>query len=75
MYWVEFNNAVVRKLDPQGVISTVAGRGATPTGAPTVDGPATSVCLGAVYGMDVDAAGSVYIAIAATDASPKSRTG
>jgi predicted amidohydrolase len=50
----------VRKVSPEGIISTVAGGG---TALPSVEGaPAGSVALGALIGIVVDAAGNLYVA-------------
>jgi hypothetical protein len=59
LYLAEWNNHRVRKVSPEGIISTVAGVG---TALPSVAGaPAIAVALGALTGIAVDAAGNLYI--------------
>jgi alpha-tubulin suppressor-like RCC1 family protein/sugar lactone lactonase YvrE len=53
-------NHRVRKVDPSGVITTVAGDG-TP-GYYGDNGPAVSASLNSPYGVSVDSGGNVYIA-------------
>jgi hypothetical protein len=62
IYFIDYNNYVVRKVSTSGVITTIAGTGnplisstPNPTGV-----PATSVDLGLLSGLAVDAAGNVY---------------
>ncbi len=51
----------LRKINPQGVLSTVAGtKGPIFGGTPLVAGPATSVSIGAPRFATVDAAGNIY---------------
>jgi uncharacterized protein (TIGR03437 family) len=53
----------VRKVAPNGIISTVAGNGTNITGAFSGDGgPATSAALYTPKGLAVNAAGNLYIA-------------
>jgi sugar lactone lactonase YvrE len=59
-YIVDNQNAVIRKIDPTGVIKTVAGNG-TP-GFAGEGGPATAAELMDPRGVAVDANGNVYIA-------------
>jgi sugar lactone lactonase YvrE len=55
----EWHGSRVRKVSPDGIITTVAGGGAA---SPSVEGaPATSVALRALTGIAVDAAGNLYI--------------
>lgn len=54
-------NNVVRKVDPTGIISTVAGNYALPIGDTGDGGPATSAELGVPYHVSVDAAGELFI--------------
>jgi sugar lactone lactonase YvrE len=56
-------NQRVRRVDPSGVISTVAGNGRF--GYSGDGGPATSASLNSPYGVTVDAAGDLFIADAA----------
>ena len=66
LYINDSNNFVIRKVTPQGTISTVAGTGSLdttcPSPTPTVAAipSATSVALGYVNGLAVDAKGNVY---------------
>lgn len=61
VYIADSNNAVVRKVTPQGVISTVAGTGGT-EGYSGDGGAATKATLMAPLGVALDAAGNLYIA-------------
>jgi sugar lactone lactonase YvrE len=60
LYFTESNNYVVRKVDRNGIITTVAGNGSY--GFSGIGGPATSARLGTVYGLALDPAGNVYFA-------------
>ena len=60
LYIADVGNHRVRKVDPAGVITTVAGAGAWRYGGD--GGPATSAQLHSPEGMAVDAAGNLYIA-------------
>jgi DNA-binding beta-propeller fold protein YncE len=60
LYIADSSNHRVRKVDPQGVITTVAGDG-TPT-ARGDGGPATAASLSRPSDVDVDAEGNLYIA-------------
>ena len=51
----------VRKVTPDGVITTIAGNGASPTFGGD-DGPAGKALLSVSYGVAVDAVGNLYIA-------------
>jgi sugar lactone lactonase YvrE len=57
---VDVNNNRIREVDPSGVITTVAGNGAS--GYSGDGGPATSARLAAPSGVVVDAAGDLFIA-------------
>lgn len=58
IYFTDFGNAVIRKVTPAGIISTIAGTG---TQGYTGDGgPATSAQLGAPNSICMDAAGNMY---------------
>lgn len=59
LYIADMNNNRVRKVDPSGTISTVAGNGNCCNGGD--GGPATSADLGP-QGIAVDSAGNLYIA-------------
>jgi len=59
VYFAETNNNIIRKISTTGIISTVAGTGAV--GYSGDGGPATAATLNAPYGVDVDAAGNLYI--------------
>lgn len=60
LYIADSNNHRVRKVNPSGVISTVAGNG-TP-GSSGDGGPATGATLNYPTGVFVDAPGNLYIA-------------
>jgi len=55
----EYNNRI-RKVDTAGIITTVAGNGSTAFSGD--GGPATAAGLDHPWGVDVDAAGNIYIA-------------
>jgi len=60
LYIADWNNHRIRKVDPSGTITTVAG-----TGSPSFcgdNGPATRACLRAPYSVGTDGLGNVYIA-------------
>jgi sugar lactone lactonase YvrE len=63
VYIAETYSSVVRKVNPQGIISTAAGNGTfSCCGEPNGDGgPATSASLGFPYALAVDAQGNLYI--------------
>jgi hypothetical protein len=61
LYISDSNNHRIRKITAAGVISTVAGNGAS-SGALGDGGLATTVPLGSLYGVAVDAAGNLYFA-------------
>jgi Abnormal spindle-like microcephaly-assoc'd, ASPM-SPD-2-Hydin/Galactose oxidase, central domain/NHL repeat len=64
LYILDAYNNRVRKIATNGNISTVAGSGATGCGAGGYSGdggPATSATLNCPIGLDVDAAGNLYI--------------
>jgi sugar lactone lactonase YvrE len=60
LYIAEFRNSVVRKVDTNGIITTVAGNGTA--GYSGDGGPATSANLNEPYAVAVDLAGNLYIA-------------
>lgn len=60
LYVADTNNNRIRKIDPSGNITTIAGGGAN-TGC-GYSGPATSARLALPQGIAVDAGGSLYIA-------------
>ncbi len=61
VYWTEFSNYVVRKLDVEtGTISTFAGTGSS--GFSGDGGPATAAQFRAPWGVVFDASGNLYIA-------------
>ncbi len=61
LYIADSNNAVVRKVTPDGVISTVAGIGGK-EGFSGDGGPAAAAKLMAPFAVALDAAGNLYIA-------------
>ena len=60
LYVADTRNQRIRKVDPTGVISTVAGTGAA--GWDTLEGPATSEPLNQPEGVAIGSDGAVYIA-------------
>ena len=71
LYIAEPYNARVRKVDQQGIITTIAG-----TGEPVVSGdggPATSAALSRPTGLAFDASGNLYIACTASSFASDAR--
>jgi uncharacterized protein (TIGR03437 family) len=69
LYFTDGIDSVIRRITPQGIISTYAGNGQTAT-APNNgnNGPATQASLGLVAGaLAVDSAGNLYLAEDYTD--------
>ena len=60
LYVADFGNARIRKVSPDGVITTVAGSGTA--GFAGDGGPATAARLDGPLGLAVDAAGNLYLA-------------
>lgn len=58
VYVADYGNDLIRKINPAGVVSTLAGSGAT--GAD--DGPGATATFNLPEGIAVDAAGNVYVA-------------
>jgi len=60
LYIADYRNSRIRKVDPSGIITTVAGNG---TGGFSGDGgPATSAGLNSPFGVAVDGSGNLYVA-------------
>ncbi len=63
VYVSDIGNATVRKIAPNGIITTIAGTGFLSFGAFQGEGgPATQALLGAPYSLTLDSAGNLYIA-------------
>jgi sugar lactone lactonase YvrE len=60
LYFTDFYNRAVRRVSPNGIINTVAGRGKPADGLGD-GGPATQALLKSPAGVAVDAAGNVFI--------------
>ena len=60
VYIADINNQRIRRVGPDGVITTFAGNGAA--GFSGDGGPATQASFGNLYGVTVDVRGNVYIA-------------
>ena len=60
LFIADFGNQRIRKVDPSGIITTVAGNGTR--GFSGDGGPATSASLALPHGVAVDAAGNLFIA-------------
>ena len=59
VYVADLGNAVIRKITPAGVVSTLAGTQGAPGSA---DGTGTAASFNAPYDVATDAAGNVYVA-------------
>ncbi|SED12939.1 Ig-like domain (group 3) [Nocardioides exalbidus] len=60
VYFTDQGNGYVRKITPDGIITTIAGTGTS--GYSGDGGPGTSAQIRSPYGVGVDAAGNVYFA-------------
>lgn len=60
IYFVDFGNNLIRKVDAAGIISTIAGTGAV--GTTGDDGPATAATFTWPTDIALDTAGNLYIA-------------
>lgn len=65
LFVAEGNNHVIRKVNPNGIITTVAGTGASAFSGD--GGPATSASLSIVRSVAVDRLGSLFIADSSND--------
>jgi mucin-19 len=59
LYVADSDNSTIRKISPGGMVSTLAGLSGTPGSA---DGTGTNARLRSPAGLDVDAAGNIYVA-------------
>jgi sugar lactone lactonase YvrE len=57
IFVVDFNTNVIRKITPDGMVSTFAGSGA----GETTDGTGTAAAFNSPYGMDIDSANNLYV--------------
>ena len=64
VYVADLNNGLIRKISPTGIVTTLAGNGATNGVGSQVsaDGTGTAASFTAPYGVTVDAVGNVYVA-------------
>ena len=60
VYFNDYGNRRIRVIDSSGVIDTVAGTGIDPASGSGSEGPALLSQLGTVFGLAVDAQGTVY---------------
>jgi len=61
LYFVENLNLRIRRVDPQGIVATVAGDGVPFESGMDLAGPALQRSLGFVTDLGVDGAGNVYL--------------
>ena len=59
VYAADFGNHTIRRITPDGVVTTIAGQAGAPGNN---DGPGTAAHLCAPYSVAADAAGNVYVA-------------
>ncbi len=64
LYVADTGNNAIRKIDPHGKVTTIAGDGT----AGMRDGPATQARFNGPLGLDVDQAGNIYVADSYNDA-------
>jgi sugar lactone lactonase YvrE len=69
LYFVDGGNSVLKLVPASGILSTVAGSGAT--GYTGDGGPATQASFNGAYGIAVDSSGNVYIADSGNNAIRK----
>ena len=63
LYVADFTDNRIRRIDPQGTITTIAGAHSPPSGGLSGDGgPASSAALHNPRGIVVDRAGNIYVA-------------
>ena len=62
LYIADYNNSVVRMVNPLGIISTYAGENTVGGGWSSIDCPATDASFDYVNGIGIDQLGNVYIA-------------
>jgi len=60
VFFGQFHNYVIRKIDASGIITTIAGNGSA--GFSGDGGPATLAKMGEIYGLATDNSGNLYIA-------------
>jgi len=60
LYIADYYNSRIRKVDPTGIISTIAGTGSV--GIAGDGGPATTAKINEPYGVFADGSGNIYIA-------------
>ncbi|MBL7500465.1 protein kinase [Frankia sp. CNm7] len=60
LYFIDEGNVRIRRVTPQGVITTIAGNGSREYSGD--DGPATTAGLGSSGTIEIDAAGTIYLA-------------
>lgn len=63
LYVAQYDNNLIRRISPNGDVSTLAGSGALAS----VDGTGTAASIAAPYGLTMDAYGRIYIAEIATN--------
>jgi uncharacterized protein (TIGR03437 family) len=61
LYIADLGNRVIRRVTPQGRITTYAGGGANPATAPSEGSPATTVRFNAPRNVAIDPEGNLYI--------------
>ena len=61
LYIADLGNARVRRVGPDGTITTVAGGGPLPAGGPNDGSPATMLALSAPRNLAFDSSGNLYI--------------
>jgi kumamolisin len=79
IYVADFGNEVIRKITSAGAVSTYAGTGGVANGtsgnAGYVDGPVAQALFNAPNGLELDAAGNLYVTDALVPATSSTQAG
>jgi uncharacterized protein (TIGR03437 family) len=62
LYFWDEQNRRIRRVDPKGILTTMAGNGLSFASGQDLTGPATALSLDYIYDLAVDGAGNIYFA-------------